>query len=90
MEFVCNKCRKRESETTRKPRCDCGGLWKLDFTPPQFDLEKVDKQEWSLFRYRAFMALDGDTWRDISLGEDRKSTRLNSSHPTTSRMPSSA
>ena len=23
-------------------------------------------------------------------GEDRKSTRLNSSHPTTSRMPSSA
>ena len=25
-----------------------------------------------------------------SLEEDRKSTRLNSSHPTTSRMPSSA
>ena len=24
------------------------------------------------------------------VGEDRKSTRLNSSHPTTSRMPSSA
>ena len=26
----------------------------------------------------------------ILLGGDRKSTRLNSSHPTTSRMPSSA
>ena len=69
MEFVCSKCRKRESVTTRKPRCDCGGLWKLDFTPPQFDLEKVDRQEWTLFRYRAFMALEGDAWRDISLGE---------------------
>ena len=41
----------------------------LDFTPPKFDLEKVDKQEWNLFRYRAFMAVEGDTWRDISLGE---------------------
>ena len=29
-----------------------------------------------------------ETEREI--GEDRKSTRLNSSHPTTSRMPSSA
>ena len=26
----------------------------------------------------------------VKLGVDRKSTRLNSSHPTTSRMPSSA
>ena len=26
----------------------------------------------------------------LSIAEDRKSTRLNSSHPTTSRMPSSA
>ena len=34
-----------------------------------------------------------DTGRKITLNEsilDRKSTRLNSSHPTTSRMPSSA
>ena len=29
-------------------------------------------------------------WRKFDLVEDRKSTRLNSSHPTTSRMPSSA
>ena len=28
--------------------------------------------------------------RRNGLNEDRKSTRLNSSHPTTSRMPSSA
>ena len=32
-----------------------------------------------------------DTWELIyCTGQDRKSTRLNSSHPTTSRMPSSA
>ena len=28
--------------------------------------------------------------KDMNLSGDRKSTRLNSSHPTTSRMPSSA
>ena len=67
MEFICGTCGKRESVTTRKPWCDCGGLWKLDFAPPRFDLEKVDKQEWSLFRYRAFMALEGETWRTFEM-----------------------
>ena len=36
---------------------------------------------------------DGDLASDgveLKAEEDRKSTRLNSSHPTTSRMPSSA
>ena len=69
MEFYCAKCGKRESVATRKPRCGCGGLWKLDFTPPKFDLAAVDRSEWSLFRYRKFMALAGDAWRDITLGE---------------------
>ena len=32
----------------------------------------------------------GGTWKVIYSSADRKSTRLNSSHPTTSRMPSSA
>ena len=30
------------------------------------------------------------SFQDISFGGDRKSTRLNSSHPSSSRMPSSA
>ena len=64
MEFYCAKCGKRESVATRKPRCACGGLWKLDFTPPEFDLAAVDRSEWSLFRYRKFMALAGDAWRE--------------------------
>ena len=69
MEFVCSVCGKRESAATRKPKCGCGGLWKLDFTPPKFDLAEVDRDEWSQFRYRKFMALEGETWRGISLGE---------------------
>ena len=69
MEFVCSVCGRRESVATRKPKCGCGGLWTLDFTPPKFDLAEVDRNEWSQFRYRKFMALEGETWRGISLGE---------------------
>ena len=35
-------------------------------------------------------ALGGGTVRDVMIGRDRKSTRLNSSHLKLSRMPSSA
>ncbi|MBR6710697.1 MAG: pyridoxal-phosphate dependent enzyme, partial [Selenomonadaceae bacterium] len=69
MEFYCSKCGKRESVSTRKAHCDCGGLWKLDFQPPKFDLSELDHDEWSMFRYRKFMALEDETWRGITLGE---------------------
>ncbi|WP_196600079.1 threonine synthase [Pectinatus frisingensis] len=70
MDFVCSECGNRESADTYKPRCDkCGGLWKLDFKPPKFDLDEVDKGTWSIFRYRRFMPVDDDSWRNISLGE---------------------
>ena len=36
-----------------------------------------------------YPALEGHDWRSVT-GLDRKSTRLNSSHCVTSRMPSSA
>ncbi|MCR4817483.1 MAG: threonine synthase [Fretibacterium sp.] len=69
MEFYCSKCGKREVVSTRKAHCDCGGLWKLDFQPPKFDLAGIDHEEWSMFRYRKFMALEDETWRSITLGE---------------------
>ncbi len=69
MEFYCSRCGKRESTRTLKAHCDCGGLWKLDFRPESFDLSKIDRDEWSLFRYRAFMALEDESWRAVSLGE---------------------
>ena len=68
-EFVCSKCGHREPVSTRKPKCDCGGLWKLDYNPPKFDEKLIDKSEWSIFRYRAFMPLEDETWRSVTMGE---------------------
>ena len=69
MEFICTKCGRKETVTTRAAHCTCGGLWKLSFEPPKFDLAEVDRNEWSLFRYRRFLALDDESWRGVSLGE---------------------
>ncbi len=69
MNFKCAKCGKIVPVSTREPKCECGGLWKLEYQPPKFDLQEVDKDEWSMFRYSRFMALEDDSWRDISLGE---------------------
>ena len=40
-DFVCSKCGARVPSDTRKPKCDCGGLWKLDYTPPKFDEKSI-------------------------------------------------
>ena len=56
MRYICAKCGHIEAVTTRKPHCECGGLWKLDDTPPVFSLDAVDPHEWSQFRYRRFAA----------------------------------
>ena len=69
MRYICAKCGRTEAVTTRKPHCECGGLWKLDDTPPVFSLDAVDPHEWSQFRYRRFMALDDESWRGVSMGE---------------------
>ncbi|MCR5756829.1 MAG: threonine synthase [Selenomonas sp.] len=69
MEFVCNKCGHREEITTKKVKCDCGGLWKLDYQPPKYSPELIDEHTWSLFRYRKFMPLPGEEWRQVTLGE---------------------
>ncbi|MTI66662.1 MAG: pyridoxal-phosphate dependent enzyme [Firmicutes bacterium] len=69
MKYICLKCGLKEEVTTKKAKCDCGGLWKLDWKAPKFDLSLVDRDTWSIFRYRAFMPLIGESWRQISLGE---------------------
>lgn len=69
MKYICSKCGIIEEVTTRKSKCDCGGLWKLDYKAPKFDLSLVDKDVWSIFRYRAFMPLEGEQWREVTLGE---------------------
>ena len=69
MQFICTKCGHTEPVTTRRAHCACGGLWDLDFQPPAFTLDAVDRAQWNEFRYHVFMALEGDTWRDVTLGE---------------------
>lgn len=69
MNFVCTRCGRKEAVTTRAAHCTCGGLWKLEANLPAFDLSGVDTHEWSLFRYRKFMALEDESWRAVTMGE---------------------
>lgn len=69
MDYICSKCGKKENVTTRKPACECGGLWKLDFQAPAFSEKRIDKDTWGLFRYREFMPLLDESWKMITLGE---------------------
>ena len=67
--YVCSKCGKTEEVTTRAPKCECGGLWKLQYELPKFEEALIDKDEWSIFRYRAFMPLADETWKEVTMGE---------------------
>ncbi len=69
MKYICSKCGIEEDCTTRKAKCECGGLWKLNFIPPLFDVKLIDNNTWGLFRYRAFMPIIDEAWKDITLGE---------------------
>ncbi len=69
MQYVCSVCGQTAPVTTRAPKCACGGLWKLDWQPPKFDLQEIDCSVWSMFRYHRFMALADDSWKTVTLGE---------------------
>lgn len=67
--LVCTRCGRPAPEGEQTPACVCGGLFELDFTPPAWDPALIDRSEWSLFRYRAFMAVEDDVWRTVTMGE---------------------
>ncbi|SFI23286.1 hypothetical protein SAMN04487861_12259 [Selenomonas ruminantium] len=69
MKYVCSKCGHEEEIQTLKVKCDCGGLWKLDFQPPKLSRDLIDQDTWSIFRYRKFMTLPDESWRQVTLGE---------------------
>lgn len=69
VQYICAKCGRLQPVTANAPKCSCGGLWKLKFVPPAFDLALVDQSQWNIFRYRAFMPLSGDTWKSVTMGE---------------------
>lgn len=69
IKFICSDCGAEVSAATRYPKCRCGGLWSLAAANTPFNPEDIDRDEWSIFRYRKHMALLDDAWRDITLGE---------------------
>lgn len=69
MNYICSKCGKKADVHTLQPACACGGLWDLAFSPPRFSLDGIDTDEWSMFRYRKFMAVRDGGWKAVSLGE---------------------
>ncbi len=70
LQFICTACGKKTPVTTHAAHCECGGLFELDHTPIAWDEKLIDKAQWNLFRYRAFLALDDDvSWRALTMGE---------------------
>ena len=65
----CSECGKEAPAETMDFRCACGGPFNLSFTPPPFSFDLVDEKEWSIFRYRVFLPVTNNLWKDISMGE---------------------
>lgn len=69
MNFICHECGERVPYNTLEPNCKCGGLWTLAGEEISFDIKKVNNGDWTLFRYKELIPLEGESYRDISLGE---------------------
>jgi len=67
--FRCSVCEKEFPVETQDFRCSCGGVFDLKYKLPPFSFDLVDKKEWSIFRYRAFLPVTNNLWKDISMGE---------------------
>ena len=67
--FRCADCGRRFDVGTREYRCACGGAFDLEFEAPAFDPALIDRSQWSLFRYRAFLPLWDEEWRGVTMGE---------------------
>lgn len=69
MKYICSVCKHEEPVSTRKSKCDCGGLFRLSYTPEKFDLTKIDRSVWGMYRYHRFLPLENDYWKTFSIGE---------------------
>lgn len=68
-QYSCKQCGKKTPVTTKEATCSCGGLFQLEDTSIPFSLDNIDTNCWNIFRYRKFMPLLGDSWKDTTLGE---------------------
>ncbi len=73
-QFKCFSCKATAPLGTLSFKCSCGGIYELSFSPPKFSMNLIDSREFNIFRYRAFMPLENDLWRDVTLGEGLTST----------------
>ncbi|MCD8338696.1 MAG: threonine synthase [Burkholderiales bacterium] len=70
MKFKCFNCGELAPASQLTPNCQkCGGLFTVDFEPPAWNESLIDKSIWSLFRYRKFLAIEGEYWKNITMGE---------------------
>lgn len=69
MRFICSRCGQAQPLSTLAPACSCGGLFDLECAPPAWDEKLIDRSAWNIFRYRAFMGIEGDAWKDVTMGE---------------------
>ena len=69
MQYICTSCGKKVDAGTMSACCECGRLFELDYEAPDWDPALIDRSCWSIFRYRKFMAIDGEAWRGVTMGE---------------------
>lgn len=70
MKYICSRCKKETDTSVMQANCECGGLFSLPQDHlPKWDEKLIDKNTWSLFRYRAFLNIDDQTWKEVSMGE---------------------
>ena len=67
--YLCKKCNSEYPLETKEFYCRCGSLFQLEYSVPGFSEELIDKGEWSIFRYRKFIPVDTENYREQTLGE---------------------
>lgn len=67
MNFCCTDCGQKSPVTTRRWRCECGGVFEL-IERPHFQKDEIDTRVSTLWRYRAMLPAI-NTENIISLGE---------------------
>jgi len=69
--YRCTKCGKTSEVTTRAPKCECGGFWKLQYDLAKFDEALIDRDEWSIFRFDEDLLLKMDYFMPTLSFKDR-------------------
>lgn len=69
VEFECTWCGKKYPVDTLEYKCECGGLFKLNYDKPEFTKDLIDESEWNIFRYKKFMPFETESFKSVTLGE---------------------